>query len=973
MLRKIASRLFAVVLMSSVAFAGNVVVSGNITTNTTWTSNNTYLLNGFVYVKSGATLTIEAGTVIYGDKASKGALIVEQGAKIMADGTKERPIVFTSAQPAGQRTYGDWGGMIICGKAPVNIPGGTGTIEGGVGSIYGGADPADNSGVLRYVRIEFPGIAFQPNNEINGLTLGGVGNGTLIDYVQVSYSGDDGFEFFGGTVNAKHLISHRTLDDDFDTDFGYSGKIQYAVCLRDPQAADLSASQGFESDNDATGTANTPKTSPVFSNVTLVGPKVTNADVVNSNYRRAMHLRRNTETSLYNSVVIGWVGAGAGSGIFIDANTTADNATGNKLQVRNVILAGKDTVTTNATNGFNALAWFDTPAFGNSRLTNSAEVKLVDPFNLINPNFAPRPGSPALSGADFTNTRLTEAFFTSTAFRGAFGSGERWDLGWTNYNPQATSSGSQIVVSGNITANTTWTSNRTYLLNGFVYVKSGATLTVEAGTIIYGDKTSKGALIVEQGAKIMADGTADRPIVFTSALPAGQRTYGDWGGVIICGKAPINIPGGTGTIEGGVGSIYGGTDPADNSGVLRYVRIEFPGIAFQPNNEINGLTLGGVGNGTLIDYVQVSYSGDDGFEFFGGTVNAKHLISHRTLDDDFDTDFGYSGKIQYAVCLRDPQVADLSASQGFESDNDATGTANTPKTSPIFSNVTLVGPKATNADVVNNNYRRALHLRRNTETSLYNSIVMGWVGTGAGSGIFIDANTTADNATGAKLQIRNVILAGKDTVTTSATNGFNALAWFDTPTYGNSRFVNSAEVKLTDPFNLTNPDFRPASGSPALSGSDFTNIRLTDAFFTSTTFRGAFSGGERWDAKWANYNPQFSINSIISGVKVQQNTTAIPSQYMLEQNYPNPFWSGATSRFAGKPTTQIQYALPKAGRVTLKIYDMAGREVATLVDQYQTAGTFEINFNATSLSTGVYFYRLNVGDYSQVKRMTLVK
>ncbi|MGH7601813.1 MAG: T9SS C-terminal target domain-containing protein, partial [bacterium] len=229
MVRKIASTLLTVVLLSTGAWAANIVVSGNITTNTTWTSNNTYLLNGFVYVKAGATLTIEPGTVIYGDKASKGALIIEQGAKIIADGTAAQPIVFTSALPAGQRSYGDWGGLILCGRAPINVPGGTATIEGGVGSIYGGTDPADNSGTLRYVRLEFPGIAFQPNSEINGLTLGGVGSGTIIDYVQVSYSGDDGFEFFGGTVNAKHLISLRTLDDDFDTDFGYSGKVQYAV------------------------------------------------------------------------------------------------------------------------------------------------------------------------------------------------------------------------------------------------------------------------------------------------------------------------------------------------------------------------------------------------------------------------------------------------------------------------------------------------------------------------------------------------------------------------------------------------------------------------------------------------------------------------------------------------------------------------------------------------------------------------
>jgi len=357
------------------------------------------------------------------------------------------------------------------------------------------------------------------------------------------------------------------------------------------------------------------------------------------------------------------------------------------------------------------------------------------------------------------------------------------------------------------------------------------------------------------------------------------------------------------------------------------------------------LTLGGVGSGTVIDYVQVSYSGDDGFEFFGGTVNAQHLISLRTLDDDFDTDFGYSGKVQYAVCLRDPNAADQSTSQGFESDNDAGGTPSRPKTSAIFSNVTLVGPKANNSDAVNSFYRRATHLRRNTEFSFYNGIVMGWVGTGAGSGIYIDGDSAASNAASNKLQIRNVILAGKDTVTSSVAS-FNALAWFNTPSFGNTRLINSADVMLANPFNLTNPDFRPLSGSPALSGADFTNPRLTDAFFTSTTFRGAFGSGERWDLGWTNYNPQFSINSILSDVKVKQNTAGIPTKYMLEQNYPNPF----------NPATQIKYALPKAGRVTLKLYDLTGREVATLVDQFQTAGEFTVTFNAAGLSTGIYFY-----------------
>ena len=190
-----------------------ITVSGDISANTTWTSNNIYLLSGFVYVTNNAELTIEPGTVIKGDKATKGSLIITRGSKIWADGTSSAPIVFTSNEPVGTRTYGDWGGLIVLGKASINDPAGEKVIEGGVDPVkglYGGTDDADNSGTLRYVRIEFPGIAFQPNNEINGLTLGGVGNGTTIDYVMVSFSGDDAFRmlWWYGEREAPDLLPY---------------------------------------------------------------------------------------------------------------------------------------------------------------------------------------------------------------------------------------------------------------------------------------------------------------------------------------------------------------------------------------------------------------------------------------------------------------------------------------------------------------------------------------------------------------------------------------------------------------------------------------------------------------------------------------------------------------------------------------------------------------------------------------------
>ncbi|MEO6168141.1 MAG: fibronectin type III domain-containing protein [Chitinophagales bacterium] len=433
---------FAVILLAGFTqvFGSTITVSGYITSNQTWTSNNTYRLSGFVYVNNNATLTIQPGTLILGEKSTKGALIITRGAKLIADGLPCQPIVFTSEQPVGSRTYGDWGGIIILGKASINQPGGEAIIEGGVddgegNATYGGGltpDDNDNSGILRYVRIEFPGIAFQPNNEINGLTMGGVGAGTTVDYVQVSYSGDDSYEWFGGTVNCKHLIAIRAIDDDFDTDNGFRGKIQYGVTLRDPNVADISGSNGFESDNDATGTANTPGTLPVFSNMTIIGPLETLASSFNANFKRGEHVRRNSSLSVYNSLIMGWP-----VGLLIDGTSTEANAAANNLQFQNNYLSGNTTnLAVNAGSTFDINSYFISQG-GNATYVNNSSINLIDAFNLTNPNFLPQAGSPALSGASFSNSRLTNPFFTSDSYVGAFGSSD-WTKVWANFDPNNT-------------------------------------------------------------------------------------------------------------------------------------------------------------------------------------------------------------------------------------------------------------------------------------------------------------------------------------------------------------------------------------------------------------------------------------------------------------------------------------------------------------------------------------------------------
>ncbi len=417
--------------------------------------------------------------------------------------------------------------------------------------------------------------------------------------------------------------------------------------------------------------------------------------------------------------------------------------------------------------------------------------------------------------------------------------------------------GSNLVeISGEISGNVNWTSDKIYLLKGFVYVVDGAVLTIAPGTLIKGDKTTMGTLIIERGGKIIADGTKENPIVMTSNAPAGFRNRGDWGGLILCGKAPVNN--GDPQIEGGPRSHYGGTIPTDNSGILRYLRVEYAGYPLQPDKETNGLTLAGVGNGTIVDYIMVSYANDDSFEWFGGTVNAKHLIAFRGLDDDFDTDNGFVGKLQYLMAVRDKNVADVSGSNGFESDNDATGSANVPVTKPIFSNVTVIGPRkdATTKDI-NANYKNAMHLRRNTQLCVYNSLFAGHM-----NGLLLDGTATQTNAVNGFLQIRNTILAGVAPtgkyflVPSGSTMSQDSLTnWYLNPLFANDTIINNADLKLTDAFNLSSPNLIPLAGSPVLGAADFTNTNLQDAFFTPETYVGAF-GSNDWTAGWAVWDPQ---------------------------------------------------------------------------------------------------------------------
>ncbi|MGM9713394.1 MAG: hypothetical protein ACI3Y5_04665 [Prevotella sp.] len=428
----------------------------------------TYLLKGWVYIANGAELTIEPGTVIKGDKQTKASLIVERGGKLIAKGTASAPIVFTSEEAAGSRKPGDWGGIIVCGKARNNQT--EMQIEGGPRTKHGGTDDADNSGILSYVRIEFAGYPFQTDQEINGLTLGSVGSGTQIDHIQVSYSNDDSYEWFGGTVNCKNLVAYHGWDDDFDTDNGFSGAVQYGLVVRDARIADKSQSNGFESDNNASGSDVSPYTTATFSNITIIGPKMqtgvsfkNSADFItggqmNPNngsalgkFQAAIQIRRSSRLNIINSVAAGWP-----IGLIIDGEKgdTPAQAKDGTIRFHNNVFAGMDVTGSDANKVYEDVLYdavnktvidsskksysntfFFLEALKNKTYDDASQLALIDASGVGSP-FMPTATSPLLSLASFDGE--TSPWLDKVQYVGAFNATDNWLTGWTNFDPQNT-------------------------------------------------------------------------------------------------------------------------------------------------------------------------------------------------------------------------------------------------------------------------------------------------------------------------------------------------------------------------------------------------------------------------------------------------------------------------------------------------------------------------------------------------------
>lgn len=415
-----------------------------------------------------------------------------------------------------------------------------------------------------------------------------------------------------------------------------------------------------------------------------------------------------------------------------------------------------------------------------------------------------------------------------------------------------------VELSGNLETQTL-TKDKQYLLKGQVFVRDGKVLTIEPGTVLFGDKITKGTLIIDRGGKIDAVGTAAEPIVMTSSLPAGVRDRGDWGGLVVLGRAPVNQP--DPEIEGITPAVvFGGTNPTDNSGRMRYLRVEFAGIELTPNNETNSITLGGVGSATEMEYCQVSWGGDDGFEWFGGSVNGRYLISFASWDDDFDVDYGYSGKNQFGVSVRYPSYADQSGSNGFECDNGPNDDVTAFLTTGVFSNFTVIGPRVESGQGINGNYQHGMDLRRRTAVNIANSVFAGWP-----RGIRMNQQSVADNyAANTGILTNNVLFAPTQTY------GLGSGVVFDLEAYmtANNEVITSTDFaavhsalglneniffggRLTNEYS--NPTFTVTSGS-LTSGASFADPRLADSYFQQVNYRGAF-GSSDWTQGWAEFDP----------------------------------------------------------------------------------------------------------------------
>lgn len=482
-------------------------------------------------------------------------------------------------------------------------------------------------------------------------------------------------------------------------------------------------------------------------------------------------------------------------------------------------------------------------------------------------------------------------------------------------------------VEGEITTNTTWSQD--VLLSGPVFVRAPATLTINAGVTVFGEKATLGTLIIDRGAKLIAVGTEDKPVIYTSDQPANSRARADNGGLIINGYSTLNVQGGTKEGEGDTGTF--GCSGAecnenDNSGTLRYFRVEYGGIQFSPDNELNGIALQGVGRGTTVDHVQIAYSKDDCIEFFGGTVNVKNIILTACGDDSLDWTDGWRGNGQFIVMQ---QLGD-EADNGIEADNLDKANDSLPRSNPTLYNMTMIGDPDFGDGSTN-----GMLLRRGTAGNIRNSIVMGF----KKSGVNIDSLATFTQAKEGKLIVdNNIFWNNQPNFNTDATDPDAASLPFTTEQFMKNTMQNNKEVdpKLGNSYDVLVPDFRPAAGSPAIDGTvPVAAPPAGNSFIVATNYIGAVDPANDWTRKaWTTYGPR-AVPTTTTTVPANTTTTIIPTTTTTTPAGPCPATQvlGAESRQLDTLREFRDNVMGQSlkGRLYTRLYYYCAGEVSSII------------------------------------------
>jgi hypothetical protein len=913
----------------------------------TWTNENEYHLDGYVILENGGELNIEAGTVIKGlatpstgDQSS--ALIIARGAKIFANGTADAPIIFTAEfdnpedpSDLSKNDRGLWGGVLILGAGIVGVNGGVFNVEGIPSTEgraeYGGLDNADNSGVLRYVSIRHGGSKLEANNEINGLTLAGVGSGTEIEYVEVYANLDDGIEWFGGAANVKHAVVSFCGDDSYDYDQSWDGKGQFWFSLQDEEGARAGEWDGSEAAD------LNPKVSPLISNVTFIGGGLT---TVNADNNDALRIRNDAAAHVYNSVMTGF----ARRAIGIDDNSWQRFLDGDITFTKNIFsdfVSGED---------WNSLVSAMDPAALTAHLEANGNVIASPVLGGIsrtnNGGLDPRisAGSPALGGAEL----IPNEYFDAVPYRGAFNNTDNWALDWTALDAEGYFGDLVVpapvpvvvVKDGDINAgdNVTWTANNIYLLDGYVFVENGGVLNIQPGTVIKGkaspstgDKSS--ALIITRGATINAIGTACEPIIFTAEFddtndPAdlGASDRGLWGGLVILGNAVVGVNGGEFNVEGIPSTegraTYGGTNNADNSGTLKYVSIRHGGDKLEANNEINGLTLGGVGNGTTVDFVEVFANLDDGIEWFGGTVNVRHAAVSFCGDDSYDYDQSWDGKGQFWLSLQDEEGARAGEWDGSEAAD------LNPKVSPLISHVTFIGGGLTTVNADNND---ALRIRNDAAAHVHNSVMTGFARRAIGIDNnswqrFLDGDITFDN------NVFSDFVAGNDFTSLVSAMDVPALV-AHLESRGN--VVSSPAIAGVSrvPDGQLDPRVNPSGAAYGRA------VQVNDPWFMPSRDIGAFED-ENWALCWTALDEYGYFGDLVSAV----DDPALSATDETITIYPNP----------ANEAVNVQFELSAPMNLQFRIIDLTGKTLSRSATARFDAGVSIQALDVHTLSAGMF-------------------